>query len=524
MPASPSLRWALRHLVMSRSWAWWVLGVVGVLAVVALVVFTIGPAPQHEPQPGPGEADGVECAEGLAEQSPEDTDSPVASWGEAEHELVPLLSAEEYRETVEELAEGLGYEPVAEIPAETEADDTSLSFENDVSSDEVVVMTLSDSESFHVTGIDVATWEPEWHWTLEEDGGVRIHDHGEHLVMSHSVSAPDDSAGGAFTIELISLQQTTGKQEGCKRFDSDFGLFSYHPSSDTSGVLVTRAQSSDTDEEAYGQWAQQVSLPDFPAGFSEYFPNLEYMDGKVGAPGRWQSMSGIDEDLFIAYAYGFYQEGLIAAGSAHSDFDQDLVPVRAFSMETGERIWDLGEPGDQTAFVTAVPDAVRDGTGLLVAEFGEFHPSDDDPEEGSSSVTLQMYDQRANLLWELPTQDSQDFSGHDFAVLEGLILVQNSPDEVTAVEAGTGDSLWSLDVSEEEGHPVRLSGARDFGDSLFIPGFDERYLVDPQTGERDDPAAEDAMSQAYVHDISPLGEDHLILHSGRHGDTILRSE
>lgn len=501
-----------------RPWVWWAFGAAGVLITAALVTFAIGPEQAPQPETAP-----AECGKELSPLDPEESDVSLMAWGEAEHHVVDGPSVQEHREAIEGLAAAQGYEPVAEIPAETLDDDYVLGLEAEASSDEVAVMSFSDSDRFQVVGVDLASGEADWGLSVEHplSGGAQLHNHGEHLVLAHAVP-PSETAESTFAVELVSVELSSGEQAACERFGADSDHFSYHVSSDNTGLLRTRDHMVGA-ENTYGQTLRHISLPDLSSQFSSYFPNQEHVDGRTGPPGRWQAMSAIDEDVYIAYAYHFYGDALIAAGSADYDFLGGTVPVRAFSVESGEKLWELGEPGDQIAFISTVPNAVDGDPGLLAAEIGEFE-STDEGDEGSSPVTLQMYDLHGDLMWELPAQESQDFTGGDLAVLNDLILTQIASDEVTAVDAGTGEELWSADVTNGDDYPLSLEEVRVFGDSLFMPGFEVRYLIDPATGEHHNPAAEDSLREAGVHDITPLGEDHLILHSGSFGETIVRTK
>ncbi|MGO1925501.1 MAG: outer membrane protein assembly factor BamB family protein, partial [Brachybacterium tyrofermentans] len=129
-------------------------------------------------------------------------------------------------------------------------------------------------------------------------------------------------------------------------------------------------------------------------------------------------------------------------------------------------------------------------------------------------------------LWEAPAADTGgDFAGSSddryLRVLGDVVLVHTAPQVVTALDAATGEELWTIDETDEEPEPLWLHSAVAVDGKVFLQGTDREYMVDARTGERFDELAT-SMDDAHVHDISALGEDMLLVTTREYGAVILQ--
>ncbi|MGP9536624.1 outer membrane protein assembly factor BamB family protein [Brachybacterium sp. AOP43-C2-M15] len=528
-PAEPSPQGPRR-----RPWGPWALGAGGVLMVVVLVLGAARPEFAMRWWDGSG----LDCGRGLSPGDPQDLASLWAAWGEGEHEPQDDLDIEDHRAHVEELARQLDAEPVGEIPRRwTTSTEDGRSVEAKVEAVaqgeqiRVSVRGGSGEEAVRrIAAIDPATGDPAWHWDLDEGHDAWVEQHGEHLVLANRIVRGHNVFEGDLWTDMLSLDAATGERQGCHRFA---GFPGYGAGSTDAGLVVGteswNPMVADEEQEVGTRTIQQVTLPRFSQGFDRTLPSLEYESFEGMTRSRPQPLVTLPGGFFLTYASALADGGNDAFGSAQNgtDFPADTTPVEAFSMDTGESLWSYGEPGDRIAFVSGVPGIPGEASGVLLAEIGEFEPSESDPERGSSSATLRMLDGQGEQLWEAPAADiGEALGGSDgeryLRVQGDVILVHTAPHVVTALDAATGEELWSIDESDA-GEPQRLwlMEAVDADGKLFLPGSGREYMVDARTGEHDDELA-GAMVDARVSDISAVGEDMLLVQTRDYGPVLLQ--
>ena len=276
---------------------------------------------------------------------------------------------------------------------------------------------------------------------------------------------------------------------------------------------------------------QQVQLPRMSKGASAAYPAIDYTDSDGMPRSRPHPLSVLSNGLYLTHTYDVGTVGSgdlwFTATAEDEDIEADLVPLQAHDAETGEALWDFGEPGDPLAFVSEVPEAVEDGTGVLMAETGEYTPSADIPDRGSVTMTLRMLDDQGEELWEAETAaiGLTDFPAVDgeryLGVLGDIIVVHTGPHEVSALDVATGEVLWSIDETDEETQPLWLHQAFQVEDAVHLPGHGREYLVDAQTGE---PVGEgaDVMEKARVTEFAEVGDDFVLVQTHDYGYTLMQ--
>lgn len=516
---------------IGRPWAPWAAGAAGVLLVVVLVLGAARPDWAMRRW----DASGLDCGRGLSTGDPEDLASLWAGWGEGEHEPVDDLDLEDHRAHIEELSAQLDAEPVGEIPVHASIpaqDDSQVTVEVEVEAQGGLIRAdVRGEDGLHrFAAIAPSSGTPVWHWDLDEGRDAWMAQHGEHLVMANRIVRGHNEFEGDLWTDMLSLDAASGEREGCQRFAGSPG---YGAGSTDAGLVVGteywNAMVADEEQEVGTRTIQQVTLPTFSEGFDRTLPALEYESLEGMSRSRPQGLVTLPGGVFLTYASPFAGDGNDAFMQARNDLDfpSGTVPVEAFSMDTGESLWSYGEPGDRVAFVSGVHAVPDDTSGVLLAELGEFEPRTDDPERGTSPVTLRMLDAEGKQLWEVDAADIGDvFSGASdseryLRVLGDVILVHTAPHEVTALDAATGEALWSIDEGEAEPQPLWLHEAVSVDGHLFLPGYKRDHMVDARTGEAEDELAA-AMVDARVADATALGEDMLLVETWDYGHVILR--
>ncbi|MGP9536615.1 outer membrane protein assembly factor BamB family protein [Brachybacterium sp. AOP43-C2-M15] len=519
-----------------RPWAPWAAGAGGVVLVVVLVLGAARPDWAAKWWDGSG----LDCGRGLSTADREDLASVWAAWGDGDHEPAEDHELEDHRTHIEELAAQLDAEPVGEIATQTTIAGPDGSQEvvrvYAEAQDELIRTELHGEDGLHrFAAIDPTSGAPAWHWDLDEGRDSWVEQHGEHLVMVNRIERRHDERPDAHWTDMLSLDPATGDRQGCHRVTGSPG---YGSGSTDAGLVVDTesrdlmAAEEEQDVQEQDEWTrtiQQVALPTFTEGFERTLPPQEFESLSGFADRRPHALVTLPGGLFLTYSSLFAGNGTDALTSARHglDFPTDTVPVEAFSMDTGESLWSHGEPGDRIAFVSGVQGIPGDASGVLLAELGEFEPSADDPELGTSTVTLRMLDAEGEQLWDADGADvGADFAAgasgaHYLRALGDVILVHTAPHEVTALDAATGEELWSIGGTEDEPQALWLYEAISLDGNLFLPGHPNNYMVDARTGEADDDLAT-TMIDARIEDVSTLGEDMLLVTTLDYGHVILQ--
>ncbi|MGP4915446.1 outer membrane protein assembly factor BamB family protein [Brachybacterium tyrofermentans] len=474
---------------------------------------------------------GIDCGRGLSQGDPHNAGSLSSSWGEATHQPDDELDLDEHRAHVEELARQLGYEPVREIPGDariSSEEGRSVEVDADAQGGLIRVDSRGEEGLHRIAAIDPSTGVPAWNWDLDGGRDTAVYEHGDHLILANRIVRGGFFEGDRWT-DLLSLDARTGARQGCQRFEG----FPGYGAGSTDAALVVGTESwnpmgDDEDQEVGERAIQQVTVPGFKQGFSRTLPALDDETGDDGMDrSRPQPLVTLQGGFFLTYTSPFVggSGDAFSLGRSGADFPSDQVPIEAFSMDTGEPLWSYGDPGDRIAVVSGV-SGISGASGVLVAELGEFEPSAKDPEHGSSAVTLRMLDAQGEQLWEAPAADvGGDFSGSSddryLRVLGDVVLVHTAPHVVTALDAATGEELWTIDETADETQPLWLNSAVAVDGKLFLPGTDREYMVDARTGERSGELAT-AMADAHVEDISAVGEDSLLVTTREYGSVILQ--
>lgn len=517
-----------------RSIAWTLWAGVTVVVLAALAIALTRPQWYQRAW----DATGITCGWGLSEEDAEDFDSPWAGWGAAEHEPAEDVDIDTHRENLEVLAEELDLEPVAELPshmggesAQNDADRAEVTVKPQ--DDQLRVETRSSSDFRRLAVLDPASGDAVWHWDMDESREARIHDQGAHLVMTNQILRGQNIFVGTTATESLSLDKATGERAGCTRFA---GSQSYAPSGAEEGLLIGIEEwnpmvDDDEQDNIGSRSVQQVQLPRMSKGPSAAYPAIDYTDSGGMPRSRPHPLTVLSNGLYLTHTYGVGTRGSddlwSTATAEDEDTESDLVPLEAHDVETGEILWDFGEPGDHLAFVSEVPEAVEDGTGVLMAETGEYTPSADIPDRGSVTMTLRMLNDQGEELWDADTAeiglaDFPALDGERYAsVLGDIVVVHTGTHEVSALDAATGELLWSIDEAGDEPQPLWLHQAVQVDDAVYLPGNDREYFVDAQAGK---PVGEgaSALGKARVTDFAEVGDDFVLVQTQDYGYTLMQ--
>lgn len=484
------------------------------------------------------DASGITCGRDLSSMDAGTFDSPWAAWGEAEHSDVDAAELDTHRERVEQLADGLGFIPVGEIPSSTDYSD------GEVSADEVSVEVEAQGDQLRLgvnetqgirrlALIDPGTGEASWQWNLDESRDAGVIEQGDHLVLLNRILRGQNVFVGEQSTELISIGKDTGEREHCRRFPGSGG---YAASTTDAGLLVGGKSwnpmvADEEQDDIDTRTVQQVTLPRFSPGFTTALPAVEYE--RDGFPRtRPLPLSMGPEGMFLTHAYRLESltpdDLFTVSTSTDTVGDPGLIPIQARSLETGEMLWEYGPPGDPIAVVDkvpAAPDRVENG-GILIAETSDFRPRSDDSGLESAAVTVRLLDAEGQEVWEVSGTDvGKEYSSGDadryVKVLGDVVLLHTGPAEVTALDAHTGEELWSLPGAPDQMQPLWLGDAVTLDGQLYLPGYQRQYFVDPRSGE-DAPETAAAIARSQMLDIRSLGEDFVMVGTERYGTVVLQ--
>lgn len=510
-----------------RPWAPWAAGAAGALMVAGLILGAARPAWIARAW----DSTGIDCGRGVSQGDSQSVESLSSTWGEATHEPDVELDLDDHRVHVEELAQQLGYEPVREIPGSawlSSEEVESVEVGADAQGGLIRMDVRGEGGLHRLAAIDPSTGALSWTWNLDAGRDVAVYEHGDHLILANRIVRGGFFEGDRWT-DLLSLDAGTGTRQGCQRFEGSPG----YGAGSTDAALVVGTESwnpmaDDEDQEIGERTIRQVTVPELSQGFSRTLPALDHETGDGPDRSRPQPLVTLQGGFFLTCTTSFIggSGDAFSLGQTGTDFPSEQVPIEAFSMDTGEPLWSYGDPGDRIAFVAGVSGMPGDASGVLVAELGEFEPSADAPEHGSAAVTLRMLDAQGKQLWEAPAADTGgDFAGSSgdryLRVLGDVVLVHTGPHVVAALDAGTGEELWTIDETAAEPEPLWLNSAVAVDGKLFLPGTDREYMVDARTGKRSDELAT-AMADAHVDDISAVGEDSLLVTTREYGSVILQ--
>lgn len=484
------------------------------------------------------DASGITCGRDLSSMDAGTFDSPWAAWGDTEHSDVDAAELDTHRERIEQLADGLGFIPVGEIPSTTDYSD------GEVSADEVSVEVEAQGDQLRLgvnetqgirrlALIDPGTGEASWQWNLDESRDAGVIEQGDHLVLMNRILRGQNVFVGEQSTELISIGKDTGEREHCRRFPGSGG---YAASTTDAGLLVGGKSwnpmvADEEQDDIDTRTVQQVTLPRFSPGFTTALPAVEYK--RDGLPRtRPLPLSMGPEGMFLTHAYRLESltpdDLFTVSTSTDTVGDPDLIPIQARSLETGEVLWEYGSPGDPIAVidqVPAAPDRVENG-GILIAETSDFRPRSDDSGLGSAAVTVRLLDAEGQEVWEVSGTDvGKEYSSGDadryVKVLGDVVLLHTGPTEVTALDAHSGEELWSIPAAPGQMQPLWLGDAVTLDGHLYVPGYERQYFVDPRTGA-DAPETATAIARSQMLDIRPLGEDFIMVGAERFGTVVLQ--
>lgn len=484
-----------------------VVGVVATIALAALVVALARPALYRQAW----DATGFGCGRGASLGDPEDVDTPWQTWGEADHEDVSAEATRAYRSDMESLADALELDLVGEIPLDGLAYDDAVTRQGDH-----LRVRFEGADDSGVALIDPSDGSVRWH--LESDGDVWAQQQADLVVVgarSGSATSEDEQA-----TTLISLDAATGEREGCRRVD---GWPAYGRGPQNSALLSEVApadvmRGDDEQPDVGARRLRQVTLPDFSEGFERTIPSVE-SENEAGTVRTRARPTAIRGDSFLLYDHPFTDVGI--RGALRGEGRSGHAPVQAFSLESGDLVWEYGDPGDSVAVVDSpisgsdLPDGAT-----LIAELSAAPDA-----TGSSSVTVRMLDGAGDEVWSatgaemgdgFPVADADRY----VRVLDDLVLLYTDSHELTAFDRASGEERWSIDESAE-GRPLFLDTAFSIDGKVYLEGVNGQYLIDEVTGE-DSPQAAEALAPATGWGATDVGDDFVLVEAGPYGFVILR--
>lgn len=499
------------------------------------------------------DASGISCGWDLSREDPADFDSTWTPWGEAEHivhDFIDHPDADTYRAAVEALAGEFGLTPVAEIPdrqeqSGAEGQTLGTSYSPRISRDQLVLGTSAHyprtqaESTFHIAALDPGTGEALWHWDLSDGYSRSIFVLDEYLVFRNLVDRGYHSSGRDLVSEIVTVSAETGTQQNCQRYRASVGFATgYGDAVLLGGTGNWDPLGTEPERRIHRDTLLSVSLPDLSPGHTQ---RIDYVEDTPDSFGRGHPYTVLDESTYLLHAYTFGAEE-VEGDLLHTpprdaaELEGGIVPVEAFSMTTGDKLWEYGDPGDPIAVVGTVPgtEPVHSQgprgddaeSFILLAELDEINA-----EQNTASVTLRMLDSTGSQLWELATaevDDAQDFldigphwvlpDGQYVALLEDLVIVHTAPGTVTAVDASTGEELWSI-----EDHDLRIREAFSYQDMTYLLSDGSAYLLSNRTGENSTESPE-FLAGAELTDLTAIDENYYLLDTEHYGSVILQRQ
>lgn len=508
----------------------------GIIAVVCVISVLSGTWQSvREAASTVWDSTGIPCGRSISQGETDQAQELWDDWAEGDIPEDLREEAVHRSEDLRETAAELNHPVVAEIPQYTE-----IELNGELRRAETDVQTVGDDLHLSIhfpgdfetdephtqweVGVDLSTGSVDWHWTFDDaSSDIQSQHTGEYLVTTDRLTRGGTLSDRYGHTEVTAIDPSAESLEGCARFPG-------HRAAEASGsnVVLTPDRSGPgthgnyVDRERIN--VQQLSLPDLDRGFEQDFSNPPPLGG-----------SEISEDLptrllsdgtLLAFDYHLSGEpgAALRAGmrNAEADFDTGHAPVRAYDLPEGDQSWTYGEAGDAIGVAEEMPGALDGDDGVLTATLGPFEEQEVRGYDvlGDRSVELEMLNSDGESVWTYQGADygySTAPSPDDYVTAYGdVLLVPTGSYEFAALDAATGEELWTLDLPEGDS-PWSFTWDRSYriGDVIYLPSSDERlYALDAHTGENSPETAE-AMESIHSHLVHPAG-DHTVIASESH--------
>ncbi|USZ71925.1 PQQ-like beta-propeller repeat protein [Natronosalvus halobius] len=194
----------------------------------------------------------------------------------------------------------------------------------------------------------------------------------------------------------------------------------------------------------------------------------ETTDGQNGSESGGENTDSL-EDLAPVWTYevGTWLDTAVdGVVYGREDFMHGSGGFVALEAETGDRLWAYGEANGYSSFTRPLVD---DG---LYAGYG-------DDAIGSGSGRLHALDLDGTERWTLDTGSVY----HQPRLWNGTIYVGSDDGNVWAVDAESGDTVWSKSVDGEDDHPVdpRVEAVAD--GVVYVTKYGEFLAFEADTGD-----------------------------------------